>query len=133
MTKEEIIEGNKLIAEFMGGKNLGRKGYTEYDYYSIEDRPKQEWTNTTGGSYEESDEYIVTSLEYRSSWDWLMPVVEKIEEQLNAPVHIWSDECKMKPFYDVEFHKDGGKGFSKINAVWLCVVEVIKWYNEQKQ
>ena len=56
-TTKTMEESNKLIAEFMG-INLGE--YTTYP----EESPKQ---------------YAVNELEYHYSWDWLMPVVEKIE------------------------------------------------------
>lgn len=52
-------ESNKLIAEFMG-INVGE--YTSY--------PEEGLT-----------QYAVVDLQYHESWDWLMPVVEKIELQ----------------------------------------------------
>src|SRR6185437_13454507 len=55
----KIIEGNKLIAEFMGIKdNPNKKGYY---YHPL----KKDWGTIKG-------------FKYHSSWDWLMPVVEKI-------------------------------------------------------
>jgi len=56
------MEDNKLIAEFMGVKptksELGRKIY--YDSHE--------------------DKYVGLDLQYDTSWDWLMPVVRKIED-----------------------------------------------------
>lgn len=61
LTPQEKIEGNKLIAEFMGATPLENdnhwfKGLDPYPH------PMRE-----------------TSLEYHTSWDWIMPVVEKIK------------------------------------------------------
>jgi len=47
---------NKLIAEFMGVHEIMHDGYSEYELPSNE---------------------IVQHLQYHTSWDWLMPVVEK--------------------------------------------------------
>ena len=59
MTTQEILEGNKLIAEFMGAK---RKEYsiTNREHYLFRDGRK----------------YLTENLIFHSSWDWLMPVVE---------------------------------------------------------
>lgn len=62
---QEILRGNKLIAEFMGGKPMG--GYvnniSELDGYSFRNK-----------------NYKFTELKYHSSWDWLMPVIAKINK-----------------------------------------------------
>ena len=55
---KEIIEGNKLIAEFMG--------YVMHDHASYK-------------TFEKDGRHIFDSvLQYDTKWDWLMPVVEKI-------------------------------------------------------
>src|SRR5437773_1868401 len=59
--KNEVVEGNKLIAEFLGAKYDGRKY----------------WTFPDGSMKIHSPDYS-SQLKYHSSWDWLMPVVEKI-------------------------------------------------------
>ncbi len=53
--KKTIIEWNKLIAEFMGVSHAAVDGNL---YYYV-----------NGDSYD--------TLEYHTSWDWLMPVVNK--------------------------------------------------------
>jgi hypothetical protein len=61
MEKQEISEGNKLIAEFMGLTQAdGEDGVFH----------KGVWVDSELDHYE--------SLEYDSSYNWLMPVVEKI-------------------------------------------------------
>ena len=52
MNQQEILENNKLIFDFMGCK------------HSV---------------HEAVDTWEMDSLKYHTSWDWLMPVVEKIE------------------------------------------------------
>lgn len=101
----EIIEGNKLIAEFMGW---------EAKYHPVET--------------------------IHTSWDWLMPVVEKIE-QIGYPVKIQGDYYGDNGVLKTEctvFGNDGdylltsGAVEVKIGAVWQAVVEFINWHNQSK-
>ena len=128
MTPKEIIEGNKLIAEFMGG-----------EVKSIGDFPNVFWKLSYRPSY---SGITIDLLEYHSSWDWLMPVVEKIENcfERYVIVTIKGTGCHITlftqyamvhngiDFPNIDYHHEN----SKIEAVWLAVVEFIKWYNQQK-
>ena len=57
---------NKLIAEFMGVHEIMHDEYSEYDFAD----------NTLDVVHEDD-------LQYHTSWDWLMPVLKKINLQLN--------------------------------------------------
>ena len=108
MKANEIIEGNKLIAEFMG---VDVDSYTSY----AEELRK---------CYSESD------LEYHSSWDWLMPVVDKLMSTKQCDMIIHAKNLVVISY--------GGKTFSYyemslIENVWIAVVEFIKWYNSQNK
>jgi hypothetical protein len=137
MNNEEIIEGNKLIAEFMGGTKTKSPGYLDRDYFDFKDKPYQKWTNLYGGSFEETTLYWEGDLKYHSDWNWLMPVIEKIEkvefmeaEDANDP-----DACA--------FIRTFSRGMVRINrftlhqantlleAAWQAVVDFIKWNNNQ--
>lgn len=119
MKEDEIIEGNKLIAEFMGYKRIGNSTW-KYQY----------WTNG-------SRSYHDDTIKYNTSWDWLMEVVEKIETSADqdtghCEVTITENNCRIHRFsYVKEFIKTYNSG-SKIMAVWEAVVLFIKWYNDQK-
>lgn len=136
MTQQEILESNKLIAEFLGSKfiNDAPEDYPNGYYY----QPKGvEYDCPTG----ESDEWC-----FNSSWDWLMPVVEKIEKIENNyhgrfGVHIISNACTIQATnfrpdkkipYPPHYFSDH-IGNNKIESVWLAVVEFIKWYNNQNK
>lgn len=64
MSEQEILECNKLIAEFMGGilKSNRFEIPKEYIWIPFENLCK------------------ISNLKYNSSWDWLMPVVSKISK-----------------------------------------------------
>ena len=128
MTDKEIIEGNKLIAEFMQLKTIKRDGMSDSYMFVLHPGfiPR---------------EVCPANLEYHTSWDWLMPVVEKIE---NAPnydffFHILGNGAFITTTR-VENFRDGSPDIveskivhdSKIDATWLAVVEFIKWYNKNK-
>ena len=109
-------EGNKLIAEFMG---------------LIETEP--------GYLYNDQFEkaFLKDYLGYNSSWDWLMPVVEKIDSILpdDQYVSINYNNCTIDIYSFPPFVFNSltitGEGISKIHATWNCVCEFITWYNEQ--
>lgn len=72
------------------------------------------------------------NLQYHSSWDWLMPVVEKIES-LGFCVYIQNDACWIKPgrprlkYSDSELSNEGKK-----EAVFKICFRFIQWYNKQQ-
>ena len=61
----QIIHSNKLIAEFMGLETATFIPSGHLNYYHRE--------------FDSGTWYEVHELSYNLSWDWLMPVIEKIE------------------------------------------------------
>ena len=116
MTKEKILEGNKLIAEFLGyayipytGGHSGRPCGWIIKNYKLVDRkvPKLFLGKTT------------KDLLYHKSWDWLKPVIDKISDL--------TDEGK----YLVTLSIFNFTIFANITDTWYAVVEFIEWYNEK--
>ena len=92
------MEDNKLIAEFMG-VHQGEHTHFMVEPFALE-------------SYADVDD-----LKYDISWDWLMPVVEKIFGLAVADENI-------ELFYDVQTH------IPNKTATYNAVVEFIKEVNE---
>ena len=92
------MKDNKLIAEFMGDAlplNTGMMGLSEADVQDLE------------------------NLKYDTSWDWLMPVLDKVKKIRCLPDEhdeSFSWVCKS----------------SDIEAEYNAVVEFIKTYNQNK-
>lgn len=115
MEQKEIEEGNKLIAEFMGGKIKNK-------------------LVTFNGGWDDSDLSFISGLKYHTSWDWLMPVVEKIEKSKTPTwVKIYGDDhiysCEI---YDEDSDyaiADIRDNTSKIDVVFRAVVKFTKWHN----
>lgn len=132
MSEQEIIEGNKLICEFMNinsDKTLSTLDRIEYCHKNV-------WMF--------NDEWWEGELEFHKSFDLLMPVVEKIEKIYDNHhgyfgVYISSNSCSIQGtklhlalqnlnnYGSVYFNEV--KLNTKIEATWRAVVEFIKWYN----
>lgn len=119
----DIIKGNKAIHEFMGWKWFDKRFPRNHGIGAPE-------------VFEGTNDIIIQKAKYHSSWDLLMPVVEKIESGGNYQVEIDLFSCyimETKSLIDnseilIESHE--GK---KIDAVWQAVVEFIKKHNSHTQ
>jgi hypothetical protein len=108
-----IKTNNKLIAEFMGLEVKNQIVFANEKIKTYNER-------TLHG-------YNISMASYDSSWDWLMPVIEKIS----------SEESKFDfsipnsgPSFQA-FHKILSNTINvKITDLYLDVIEFIKWYNE---
>lgn len=125
MENQNVLHGNKLIAEFMDCKI---KDYGE-------DIEIVEWSDDFYPDYQHMDgAHTINNIWFDRSWDWLMPVVEKIES-LKSPVYINSNCCTI--YEKIDFNTDNGDLFiqsyhkTKINAVYDAVIDYIEWYNKQ--
>jgi hypothetical protein len=122
----EITEGNKLIAEFMGAKLVEHAGGD--NVYEFKESPQ-----IFAGLFWQPEH-----MAYPVSWEWLMPVVEKIDQvvvdgRLHT-VEMKNGECKIT--WDDPFKNRWGtliqkENNRKIQAVWQAVVAFIQWYNQQ--
>ena len=121
MTNQEILDGNRLISEFMGEEVLPIRDRDLYPLIKSEDGLRQ--------------------TKYHSSWDWLMPVIEKINDEDEIIITLCPAVCivevgngnkieKTEKFW----HSRSFKGLDKkqIGEVYKAVVFSIKWYNENK-
>jgi hypothetical protein len=120
-------ENNKLIAEFMGAKEIRKDNFQFPKNGIYSGLPIQ-----------------LNSLKYHWDWNWLMEVVQKIESipsTVSSPgtlcfrfdVKIKHHSCRIND-WDVE-----GKNFihmggfpSKIEATYAACVAFVKWYNQNQ-
>jgi len=121
MTPEQL-EGNKLIFDF------------DDNAY---------WMDVEGGKIRivHGGVFTDTTLKYHYSWDWLMPVVEKIEKEgheisISSQMEYIHDDTETYWHQDCCISSDNQEivnttGRSKINSVYAAVVQFIQWYNTQ--
>ena len=92
---------NKLIADFMGYKISDSGEYLLSDSLSqFQGSDHREWCSNRVENDNLIWEINKDCLEYHSSWDWLMPVVDKIERQHKANFEtkcLWNEfiECSI--------------------------------------
>lgn len=117
---KNIVESNKLIAEFLNVKMHPCETIEKLKFLSMEER----------GLY---NGYFVEDLKYHEDWNWLMKVVEKIES-LDFIFEILSTRVDIADYRVIAFKKRFEPIIkeTKIEAVYNACVEFIKWYNEQK-
>lgn len=119
--KEALEQGNRLIAEFHGWKHFSTPKQKGKGYWDFPEWGKASW-----------DAY---SFEYHKSWDWLMPVVEKINSMRGYDVIIFKTSCHVNHEHTILFETsyETSKKGSLIMDVWQVIVDFIQWYNTQKQ
>ena len=127
---KNIIENNKLIAEFMG---VFDKILSTGNIHSWSDAP---FYYTTEDTREKVIKNISKDSKYNKDWNWLMEVVEKIEsikiETYKVRVDIYFNCCQINPTHWEQLISIYGTKETKIEAVYNACIEFIKWYNENK-
>ena len=130
------MEDNKLIAEFMGYKltKCSRgQAWERPTLSSIHDNYKLH-----GRLWVENDSYY----KWDTSWDWLMPVVEKIEEiaidddNLTIKEHRYQVDMSYTQCSIYDHVRDGviasADMGTKLLSTHRAVVEFIKEYNDER-
>ena len=116
---DNIIENNKLIAEFMGYEFITNNIF-------INRLPKDFLNN--------SESYKC----FHNSWDWLMPVVDKIESFIFQNDEFYNFNI-LGGCYVIVISSHGNElitsdeGQSKLECVYIAIIEFIKWYNQQNK
>ena len=127
-----IQENNKLIAEFMEIEMFGEeKDHTEAllicSALDLSVNPCTHFENV-------QETVHLDDMKFDSSWDWLMPVVDKIQEEYgDGEEHISiqpPNTCSLTPFRGALYKSFYGKTTKQ--ATYEAVVEFIKWHEERK-
>lgn len=126
------IETNKLIAQFMGGVLLNVHNGSDNETGVLVDYVHKV-------NYPDNQRYhSLDHLPYNKSWDWLMPVVVKINliDDYNYTVIIKSMDVDIFSDKDAKMIVSGNSPHDAcdlILSVYDSVVEFIQWYNKNKQ
>lgn len=115
MEQKEIIENNILLAKFLTRKVIDEKFYSQYM---------------------EIERQLFDAEDYRfdMDWNWLMTVVERIEQQpIIKEFKIAGTKCVIyfadrSPFPPIEVEET-----SKIESVYKACVLIANWYNTQNK
>lgn len=129
----DIIEANSLLAKFMGAE-WRMDDYGDFGFFYPEGQFPSD---------RKLPGYALDALKYHSSWDWLMPVVEKINRlELKGLSGNFKVTCEICPGH-TSFGRTNwsiGEGCTLVNAcegksmienTYLACLYFIKWYNSQ--
>jgi len=123
------LENNKLIAEFME--------INANPMYYIPNHPELREDKEHAPHFYLEHYFEGEELKYHTSWDWLMPVVEKIElvmlendNSINVTIGS-SLYCTIQDSH-MEVIELNTCEPTKILTVYKAVVEFINWYNKNK-
>jgi hypothetical protein len=160
MTNEQIISGNALIARFMGYEidDSGKFFFGIHYYQLTENVLYKDLTIENVRSCTEGFVWHYKSFSekrYDNSWDWLMPVLEKIGGLYYKGFPIVFSIAKTGAFIGINQYNASGDRYEGqglvantlnsnyfanapeeevawIEAVWNAVTIFIKWHNENK-
>jgi hypothetical protein len=123
---ENILENNRLIAEFMGQKS---------ELYEF---PQFGYMNTKGDFITEFND---SQLKFHKDWNWLMPVIEKIEaldeKSFETTSHFngfINKRLYNTAFIDTKNYEvisSGNLMESRIESVYTAILAFIKLYNNK--
>lgn len=113
----DTTTGNKLIAEFMK--------WTVEPGMEKEDDPYYNFNNGW-------NMILLSDMKYHSDWNWIMPVVEKIEA-LGYVCNIDKSRTFISALLDNKSFYSGRVGDeTKLDTLWQCVTQFIQWYNNNQ-
>lgn len=113
----EILEGNKLIAEFMGGI-VEKFTWRKYEPMGV----------TFDKQVHGLQAHVLEDLNYHTSWDWLMPACQRWD-------NTWHDEWnahQVEKYTSLSDELDHFATLYEIEPLWRQLVINIKWYNQNK-
>lgn len=105
VSESKVMDGNKLIADFMGWT------WPEEDWYKAKE---------------------LREMKYHKRWDWLMPVFIKIGTMWMWQVDKFGCTICVLGRPPIEYGVKGGESNNEESikhCAWLASVEFIKWYN----
>tara|TARA_R110002167_G_scaffold265541_2_gene472264 strand:+ start:435 stop:749 length:315 start_codon:yes stop_codon:yes gene_type:complete len=103
------MKNNKVIAEFMGHHTYESNGYIMISYSDCNERTLQD-------------------THYHTSWDWLMPVLNKIDSYANEKLSFLEFDD-----YRTNWSMIDRPSKYQIKDVYDQVVQFIEWYNKKNK
>lgn len=135
---ENITENNKLLAEFLGWKRekvvKNGKGRL-YDFLCPEHievigESDSECCSDCGRDTYRKNYLFGEDLLFHNDWNWLMEVVEKIEE-----TNLGSLEMQSKNLVLLQYNRKTEKYYNStlIENVYNACTQFVKWYNKENK
>lgn len=125
MKDTRLIAENELIADFLGARKSRYTDEASYEMYAV--------IESIEDGLGEQHFFLAEEMPFSTDWNWLMEVVEAIDNILpdDNLVVISYNRCL------IEYPNEGvtieGLGNTRKEATYKAVVEFIIWYNENKE
>ena len=141
---DEQLQGNRIIAEFL---NLSEGFPHETDQFGYHQCVEGYNVPNIINHYKHKDDmdyhqFKIDQLQYHSSFDWLMPVVEKIQSIPITPAPNYRGyriEIVVQGYVEItgfpmpRISTNVSIEGSLINAIYSAVIQFITWYNKTKK
>jgi hypothetical protein len=139
-THNKIGDGNRALAEFMGGTVISSEKY-EMPHGSHSEGVMERWGGLTGIPSHDRELAEIGIFRYETSWNWIFPVIDKIESlgfnfsisRSGIQVVKWRRQGRFEAtdlIIDEDF-SDDYLGDHKRIAAWDSCVSFVNWYNKQ--
>jgi len=125
---ENVEENNKLIAEFMGIYPFSKSG----QYEALNIITALEFNMNTNFFNSPTDVLYIDDFKFHESWDWLMPVIEKIEsmgyymKMTKKSCAICTDSAYKEKIIASELLK------GRFENLYSCIITFIKFYSKEE-
>lgn len=117
-------ENNRVIAEFMIDNinyRIHQPFENSFKYFQKHENEFDTWTTMSSSKEKNEDPKYL----YNTSWDWLMPVVAKIDSKVNN-ITLPKESEGWYAYHGMESLFMSGE----IIPVYNRVIEFIEWYNK---
>ena len=126
------MKDNKLIAEFMIGawnlENLNMQCDNSYDLYSVSEL-SDVFTHIESDDLDAKHFFIPDEMLFHISWDWLMPVVQKVE----SLGYVFNIQGGKAEYGEMISETQCFIAEDKLSSTYKAVVEFIKEHNDARQ
>lgn len=119
MTEQEIIDGNKKIAEYLGAHRF-HNGFSDgYPRYTFDDK----------------EGFKIKDLQYHNDYNLLMSLVDRIERQPNLDISIVIKKNKCRAYIDKSTPTEAAitnlfECETKMESVYRCAIEAIQYIQQ---
>ena len=113
-------QAERLLAEFMGGV---------YKISPVTLKDDKDFIWIGNNRYSFSEKFLHHPIQYATSYEWIMPVVERIEG-MGYSVTIEGNTCEI---YWLNWSTSASNPSSKLTAIFKACVAFVEWYKNQTQ
>lgn len=152
-TKEDIDIGNRLITDFMGISIKDKSEENQPWYVGSCWLPyREDWWKCASMYKKDVEHLLYKGKHFHNDWTWLIPVFHKIGSlyingfpintylgtsgiyiginPTNASGQEYQGQCQIVETLNINY-SEIDEPYTPIEAVWLGIVNFLKWYNER--